>query len=359
MTRRPRTMELLANADQMLLAKAIFYQEIAARGLLEIHAGSWRSEAPLGAVMDAEGVELLFAQDWALRNVLVVEARDVLILVDQGHDRSIDIEVAGKQGFDSEAIREWLLELLPPAKYEAGDIALDFWMQAPHGPQSITRRITTPKWSSIRENYSRAAREGVEVLLHPDFRPSAGGQLLLWHGEPGTGKTYAIRAMLNSWERWCGAIYVTDPEEFFGHAAYMLHVLLGSVSDQTRWRLVVIEDAGELLATDARDRTGQGLSRLLNVSDGIIGQGLRVIFLITTNEELGALHPAVSRPGRCLSELKFDKLSSSETGEWLRARGVDGEIPDQRMSIAEAYAFLEQGSRLNRGRPRLPVGFMS
>ena len=48
---------------------------------------------------------------------------------------------------------------------------------------------------------------------------------------------------------------------------------------------------------DAKERTGQALSRFLNVVDGLIGQGLRLLVLVTSNEELGKLHPAVSRPG--------------------------------------------------------------
>ena len=41
------------------------------------------------------------------------------------------------------------------------------------------------------------------------------------------------------------------------------------------------EDTGELLSADARERSGQGLSRFLNVVDGLIGQGLRVLVLVT------------------------------------------------------------------------------
>ena len=73
----------------------------------------------------------------------------------------------------------------------------------------------------------------------------------------------------------------------------------GEGDDDRLWRLLVMEDTGELLSADARERTGQGLSRFLNVVDGLIGQGLRVIVLVTTNEEIKKVHPAVARPGRC------------------------------------------------------------
>ena len=66
----------------------------------------------------------------------------------------------------------------------------------------------------------------------------------------------------------------------------MLDVLLDDDDDDSGWRLLILEDTGELLALDARYQTGQGLSRLLNVVDGLIGQGLRVVVLVTTNEPL-------------------------------------------------------------------------
>src|SRR5580765_1026861 len=90
-----------------------------------------------------------------------------------------------------------------------------------------------------------------------------------------------------------------------------------------KWRLLILEDTGELLAADAKEQAGQGLSRLLNVVDGIIGQGLRVLVLVTTNEPLTRLHPAISRPGRCAAKIEFGPFSAAEAEAWLAAHDVD------------------------------------
>ena len=50
----------------------------------------------------------------------------------------------------------------------------------------------------------------------------------------------------------------------------------------------LVADAG------AHADVGQGLARLLNVCDGMVGQGLRILILLTTNEDLGTMHPATS-----------------------------------------------------------------
>ena len=65
-----------------------------------------------------------------------------------------------------------------------------------------------------------------------------------------------------------------------------------------RWRLLVLEDCGEFLRADAKQAIGQGLSRLLNLTDGLLGQGLNLLVLISTNDELARAAPGghASRP---------------------------------------------------------------
>ena len=60
--------------------------------------------------------------------------------------------------------------------------------------------------------------------------------------------------------------------------SYLMDVLTagsrGRAGTTPDWKLLVLEDAGELLAADAHVRTGQALSRLLNVTDGLVGQAM-------------------------------------------------------------------------------------
>jgi hypothetical protein len=233
-------------------------------------------------------------------------------------------------------IERWLRDRFPaPEITESREVPVRFWSCGPNGAKAVSRTIAVPGFDEVRGNYPLAARERLGRLLGPDFRPAEGGQLILWHGAPGTGKTYALRALGWEWRSWCELHYVIDPEVFFGQRAdYMLDVVLGEdskfhfdddeeVERERKWRLLILEDTGELLAADAKERTGQGLSRLLNLVDGIIGQGLRVLVLVTTNEPLRRLHPAVARPGRCAARLEFEPFPAAEAVAWLAEHGVD------------------------------------
>jgi len=126
----------------------------------------------------------------------------------------------------------------------------------------------------------------------------------------------------------------------------------GGVERTALWRLVVVEDVDELLRADARAVSGQALSRLLNLTDGMIGQGLNLALLLTTNEPVGQLHPAVTRPGRCLAEVTFTELSAPEAAAWLGAGHVRPERP---VTLAELYALrgdVPSTTRPDVSRPR-------
>lgn len=256
-------------------------------------------------------------------------------------------------------------------------VPISFWsLTSTRGPRAIERDIVVPHWDEIEENYNKDTHEKLSRLFN-EFKPSKGGQLILWHGEPGTGKTFALRSLVHSWLPWCSFEYIVDPERFFSDAEYMMHVLLEEPSIPSgvgglpifddseeaeeealkeRWRLLICEDTGELLVEDAKDITGQGLSRLLNVVDGMIGQGLRVLVLITTNEKLVRMHPAVTRQGRAAFNVEFNLLTPDETVAWAAEHGIVA--PEGPQPVANLYGLLEGFEKpATNGKTKAAVGF--
>ena len=268
--------------------------------------------------------------------------------------------------------QQWLGESTDDARI----LPMTFWVYKPEsGPVAFQRRITVPTWNDIQGNYPETVQRTLAPLI-TTWRPTASGKFLLWRGVAGTGKTYAIRALAQAWRTWAKFDYIVDPEVCFGaQSDYLVHLLLQAPEETdgapslpeatqavpTQWHVLVLEDMGDLIAIDARTRIGQGLSRLLNLVDGMLGQGLNLLVLLTTNEELGTVHPAIRRSGRCVVDLEFCAFTEAQAAIWLHAHGADVHKPKytQGRTLAALYEALteEHTGNLLLSTQRAVAGF--
>ena len=152
--------------------------------------------------------------------------------------------------------KAWLRERYPIAQpEEKQEVRMSFWAHDRRATRTSHPR--GPRVVGDRRQLPPGGREGSRGARRAPVRRRAGRRLILWHGVPGTGKTHALRALAWEWRRWCDFHYVTDPEELFGSPKYMLDVLLDEDDDDSGWRLLILEDTGELLpGREVPDRAG-------------------------------------------------------------------------------------------------------
>ena len=308
-----------------------------------------RVESVPGAVDDLAallpaGAVLRFDQRFDRHRTLCAELPGLIVEVETRRNVT-RVRAVGETGSAVESLLASVTAAARAATTEPeGTVRMRFWSAADGDAQMATRGVTAPAWAEVAGNYAADAAGPLAALMAVGDLTGRAGRLVLWHGEPGTGKTTAARALSRAWSGWCDTHYVTDPERLFAEPQYLLEVA-GAVRDDEddaedrRWRLVVAEDCDEYLRTDAKRRAGASLGRLLNLCDGILGHGLRVVVLLTTNEDVGSLHPAITRPGRCLSAVEFGRLSPAEAQAWL---GPGGAAPPRPATLAELYALREE-----------------
>lgn len=301
---------------------------------------------------------------------LLYEKDGIVALIDFSRTKVVSWVAAADRSSVEKHIRI-LKTLYVPAPDSSEDrVKIRFWYATEHGPRNVTREILVPRWDNIVDNYHPSTYEDLRYLMH-EFKPSAaGGQLLIFYGKAGTGKSYSLRALLHSWKDWCTPEYILDPENLFGGSqGYMADLVLRGSSEYDeeepnneqsgKWKLLILEDSGELLSADAKSRTGQGLSRLLNLVDGLIGQGLRVLVLITTNEELQDLHPAVAREGRCAAAVNYKPFDRFAAQKWLVNKKDSTVVLNGKSeyTLADLFALTKESKSPIRSLELREVGF--
>jgi ATPase family associated with various cellular activities (AAA) len=320
---------------------------------VSLHKFSFTTSFSIGptlAAPDGDEIASLFGDEFTIvgggqindETILLATSvtSDVRIAID---GRAVDILVAAASFKVAREVGLGLKERFPRAEKRPDTLVVRTWYAGYQGVTSSYSDLVLPSWDEIAANYPEPTRSQLSRLMElgPPSNDSLEGKLILFHGPPGCGKTFAIRALLRSWCEWCAPELLIDPESAFGETRYLIQLLRSTAHQEPEsaerfWRVLVAEDADKYLGADARASDNPALDRLLNVSDGLIGQGSRLLYLLTTNSDLAVLHAALVRPGRNLGVVEFRKFSPDEGHRWL---GNDGPVPKAEMSLAELFAI--------------------
>jgi hypothetical protein len=289
---------------------------------------------------------------------MLAQGEETSVLLEYTKRQLVEVYVSADSYEHAAAVLTEIKSRIPEATPPKDAVSMTVWHLSSRGASPSLKSICVPSWTDIRQNYPRAVAEPLDALFTTS-RPYDSGKLILWHGEPGTGKTTALRALIREWMDWCSIHYVADPEKLFASTGYLLDVI-GKTDPDTnhdvetaRWRLLIAEDSDEFLRVSARQEAGAALGRLLNLSDGILGQGSNTLILLTTNERLDRLHPAVVRPGRCLAQVEFTRFSVAEAAQWLPQAVPRTAKPTEPKTLAELVEQCNAAKQIATGLARV------
>lgn len=173
--------------------------------------------------------------------------------------------------------------------------------------------------------------------------------IILLHGDPGTGKTSYIKYLTT---------LVGDKKILFipPSMAEMLSEpsIIPFLMDH-RNSILIIEDAERVIADRESNGSPSGVSNILNLTDGILGDCLSIQVIATFNMKREKIDQALLRKGRLIAEHKFEVLSVENTNKLLKhiEKDVITTIP---MSLADIYNIDVEVFRVNN---KSKMGFNS
>lgn len=344
-----------------------------------------------GAVQRVDGIEVDHDEPqherFRARLLTALGRRGWVVRADAGGRGSADIVLHGPHGValhlrldstdaiccafsgsaeESEAaVREFsvLARRFAGMRREGDLVPVRVWSMGSGGPSSRLRRVKCPTWGQIEGNYPRIARR-LDWLMRLQ-RPHEVGHVVFWHGSSGTGKTWAVRALLREWRHMQIEI-VSDPATFLENPSLVNELLMDPPhrpSDQPHirrqrplGRLLVFEDSPELQLAEQGFALRGTMSKLLNATDGLLDGAVPTVILATTHEPLPEHETALLRPGRCLQVEHFPLLEPREALAWLANQGHPARAPQGPISLAELYAQL-RGDGVQAPERRVRMGF--
>ena len=178
-------------------------------------------------------------------------------------------------------------------------------------------------------NYGSDFNKIHEVIVERLNKNNDKGIILL-HGDPGTGKTSYIKHLTT---------LVKDKDILFipPSMAEMLSepTIIPFLMDH-RNSVLIIEDAERVISDREGNGSPAGVSNILNLTDGILGDCLNIQVIATFNMKREKIDQALLRKGRLIAEHKFEKLSVEETNKLLKHLEKN-QVVEEGMVLADIY----------------------
>ena len=260
-------------------------------------------------------------------------------------DRGINISLCGNASpKDFDAVTSLITPLAKSRRERENNIALV--IQTNRGYDTTSFELPKQKLD-IELGYGKSFKPIHEKIIHKLNEPKSKGLVLL-HGTPGTGKTHYLKYLASKIKNKRVlfippflADFITSPE--------MTPFLI-----QNAGSVLFIEDA-EKVITDRNTGGGNGVSNILNITDGILSDILNIQIVATFNMDKAKIDSALLRKGRLIAEHKFDALPTEDSQALIKHLGFDYKT-DKPMTLTEIYNLSEVEYK-SEDKGRETIGF--
>ena len=154
--------------------------------------------------------------------------------------------------------------------------------------------------------------------------------IILLHGDPGTGKTSYIKFLT----KMIGNKDILFIPPSMAEALSEPNIIPFLMDHKNS--ILIIEDAERVISDRELNGSSAGVSNILNLTDGILGDCLNIQIIATFNMKREKIDQALLRKGRLIAEHKFSPLSIKETNDLFKSLNKNY-TSDKEMCLADIY----------------------
>ena len=253
---------------------------------------------------------------------------DILIEFNSEHERII---IYFQEKYSAEA--RHFMKNCPRKKTPVISNSLSVNLVTSSGGHLHLREIQVPKGKiDLSENYSDDFLP-VHSLLLRELQSKSRSGIVLLHGKSGTGKSTYLNMLISKLKK---DVIILSPRILNS----LDHPDMVNTLTQFQDSILIVEDAEELITTRDTNRTS-GIAWLLNLTDGLLGDSLKIKVICTFNTPLKNIDEALLRKGRLIARYEFKELSIEKSILLLKKLGVENPEVNSPMTLADIYHHKE------------------
>jgi len=173
-----------------------------------------------------------------------------------------------------------------------------------------------------------------------------GKAIILLHGDPGTGKTSYIKYLTTLIKEKDILFIPPSMAEMLSEPSIIPFLMDHKNS------ILIIEDAERVISDREGNGSPAGVSNILNLTDGILGDCLSIQIVATLNMKREKIDQALLRKGRLIAEHKFEKLTVEESNKLLKHIKKDHKVSEG-LTLADIYNIDVEVHRPTKEKSKL------
>lgn len=183
----------------------------------------------------------------------------------------------------------------------------------------------------IKPNYTKAAYDALSSLRTLISNGVPACKIAYISGASGTGKTYALQALMNDLSDKYEIVVIYDAYKFLSDLSLYEEI----TSDTIKQQSIYIFDDIKFSDLNSFKET------ITSLIGGLFALDRNDVFIFTSDSDIKSLDKAFLRDGRCIAQIELGNLSGAEMDEWLLANDITDRPKKMKGNLAELYALQE------------------